>query len=59
MDLKYKEAQMKNRIFKKDEKGNYIIDFANINRDYYSLIAHEDKPKLVDMLDEMGDKYEN
>ena len=35
---------MKNRIFKKDEKGNYIIDFANINRDYYSLIAHEDKP---------------
>ena len=37
---------MKNRIFKKDEKGNYIIDFANINRDYYSLIAHEDKPKL-------------
>lgn len=37
---------MKNRIFKKDEKGNYIIDFVNINRDYYSLIAHEDKPKL-------------
>ena len=37
---------MKNRIFKKDEKGNYIIDFANIDRNYYSLISHEDKPKL-------------
>ena len=26
---------------------------------YYLKKFNEDKPKLVDMLDEMGDKYEN
>lgn len=37
---------MKKRIFEKDENGNFIINFANIDADYYALAANDDSTDL-------------
>ena len=33
---------MKKRIFEKSEDGNFIINFANVDFDYYSKVANSD-----------------